>query len=198
MVTITRKIRYRRGMPALRMQLTSPLSRRRRTSEPADGWFTLQAEPGERAAGEPVTITGTRTAPVNQSREGRGSSAVASRRNESRAPGQATFRVIKPGQRWLLGATTAVIGALAVAAIVNVSAAGTADRSLIVAQRTQLAQLAAQRNQALVTAREAQRGQAAWRAQAFRWRTRALARSAARRKGAKRGGARHRNRRRRR
>ena len=34
-------------MRALRTRLTSVLNRRAYASEPADGWFTLQTEPGD-------------------------------------------------------------------------------------------------------------------------------------------------------
>jgi hypothetical protein len=198
MVTTTRRIRSGCAIRALRRRLTSLLSRRACASEPADGWFTLQSEPGDLVVSEPVTIAGLRSGATNQSLErASASSAVRSQSTERDQRDHTTVHAITSGHRWVFAAV-AVIGVMALTAILAASSQGTNDQSLIVAQRTQLAQLAAQRDQALVTARQAQSGQAAWRAQAFRWRTRALARSTARRGGATRGGARRRNRSRRR
>jgi len=53
-------------MRALRTRLTSLLNRRGYASEPADGWFTLQPEPGHREVSESVTITALRDEAVDQ------------------------------------------------------------------------------------------------------------------------------------
>lgn len=177
MVTITRKIKSRRGMPALRMQLTSRLVRRARPSEPADGWFTLQTEPGDTTHPESVAIASLRSEAVDQEPEhASGSLAVRSGRNERYRGQHRMLHALKSGRPWLLAAI-AVIGALGATAILVVSSQGTGDRTVIVAQRARIAQLAGQRDQAVITARQAQSGQAAWRVQAARWRSRALART---------------------
>jgi hypothetical protein len=174
MVTITRKIKRRRAIPAVRTQLTSLLGRRTRPSEPAEGWFTLQTEPGDATHGETVTVAVL--AGGAGDRAPQHASGVGSQNNGPHGRTYTIFHAITLRQRWLIAAI-AVIGAMAVAAVVAVSSQGTDDRALIVAQRARITELAAQRNQALVSAREAQSGQGAWRAQAMQWRSRALART---------------------
>ena len=166
-------------MPAVRARLISILARRTRTSEPADGWFTLQTEAGEGVVSEAVTIAALRGEAVHRGAEhGAGSSAGRSQSVRGHGGKQTIFFAIMPGRRWL-SAVSAVIGALAATAILSVSSHSTNDRTLIAAQRAEIAQLSAQRDRALVSARQAQSGQAAWRAQAMRWKSRALARTPA-------------------
>jgi hypothetical protein len=163
MLTTTRTIRSGRVIPAVRAQLTSLFARGARTSEPADGWFTLQPEPGHREASEPVTITELRGEAVDQSPErARASSAVRIQGTERDKRDHTIVHAITPVRRWLFAAI-ALMGATGRRSDRRRQLPGH-ERST--ADRRPATQLAAQRDQALVTARQAQSGEAAWRTQA--------------------------------
>jgi hypothetical protein len=160
MLTATRKIWHRHLTAGPGRQLLSRLGLRGHPEEPEHGWFTLQTEPSEDVASGLAAPTRLRDQPADHV--------------ETPARAVSTIRRARRGLSVL--AAVAVTGALAAA--VTVASQGshsTRRNALIVAQRTKIAELAAQREQAVAAAQAAQSGQAAWRAQAIRWRSRALA-----------------------
>lgn len=88
--------------------------------------------------------------------------------------------------RWPLTAI-AVTSALAATATGALDSHNAEHTALIAAQRAKIAQLAIQRDEALAAAQQAQSSQAASRAQAIRWRTRALAKRRRQRRRSTRG-----------
>jgi hypothetical protein len=160
MLTVTLKIRHKQLIAGPGTQLLSRLGLGRRLEEPEDGWFTLQGESSEDAASGPAAPTRLRDQGAD--------------RVETPARAVWTIRRARRGLS-VLGAV-AVTGALAAAVTGASSASHSAgDNAIILAQRAKIAQLSDQRNHALAAAQQAQSGQAAWRAQAIRWRSRAIA-----------------------
>jgi hypothetical protein len=96
------------------------------------------------------------------------------------------FSAVLVRRRWPLAAI-AVTGALAATAGGALDSHNPEHSALIAAQRAKIAQLAIQRDEALAAAQQAQSRQAASRAQAIRWRTRALAKRRVQRRRSRRG-----------
>jgi hypothetical protein len=175
MVTVTRKIRQPQLTSTMRA-LKSWLHLRRCPNEPAEGWFTLQSEPGESLAPEPAAPAKLRNEESGrEQKHARALSAIRSWRTARHGRIRRGLSVLVATKGRLLAAI-AVTGALTAGATAAALGSHNIGHSaLIAAQRAEIAQLAAQRDQALAAAQRGQTSQVAWRAQAIRWRSRALA-----------------------
>jgi hypothetical protein len=172
MVTVTRKIRQQRLVSIIRT-LTSWCHLRRGPAEPADGWFTLQSEPGEGSDREPAAPAKLRDPRAHRGNDTGALPTVRSPRSVRHGHAWRCVSIVAKNRRMV--AAIAVTGALAVGAtLAALDSHNTGGSALLVAQRAKVAQLAAQREQALAAAQHAQTSQAAWRARAIRWRSRAL------------------------
>jgi hypothetical protein len=197
MVTVTRKIRRTRLVPTIRT-VTSLLHLRRCPNQPEEGWFTLQSEPSEGRDRDPAVPAKPRSERTGRDQQhARALPTVRSRPTVGHERVRRVLSVLVARHRRLLVAIAVTSALAAGATAAALGSHNSRHSALMVAQRTKIAQLAAQRDQALAAARQAHRSQVAWRAQAIRWRSRALATRRRPRKRSARGRQRQRSGRRR-
>jgi hypothetical protein len=150
-----------------------PGSERAATHDTPDAWFTLQSETGQDSASRPLTPPGARLETVKSDPASETAGVQANHANPH--PAATPVRWLR--SRWRAGLVTiAAIAIVATTAVLLQARHPGHGRRLLAAQRAELSRLIDQRNQALTAAGQAQQREAAWRAQATRWRSRALTR----------------------
>lgn len=165
--------------PTLFRQIMARITRAGSPTEPDEGWFTFQVEPADRHVNEPTGL-----AQLAGNRGDSGYAPVALAHATQTRKGR--LRLVVLGTAVLV--TLALISTVAVIATTTGGGRTNAGSRNLVAQRSAtVVRLTVERDQALVALRQAQTGQAAWRAQALRWRSRVLARRRAARRRARNG-----------
>lgn len=181
MITLTRTIRHQARLRFWLAQHWSPRRRRAQAQDASTEWFTLQAENDD---GSTRRVLASTVKVADAGQPGCGRAQTTEGNSESKL--SRIMRGLGTRRLALTAMVAALIAALAVAVIAVQGRHPDHQRQALTVQQAEISRLTAERDQALTAVRQARTGEMVYRAQAARWRSRALARKQPRAQGSRR------------